>query len=83
MFELGDAAYEEHQRIIHLSQQKKSIKQFIFVGELFYKHYFESSEALFFTSTEKAKKWFQSQDLKGSTLLLKGSRGMRLETLLS
>ncbi|MBL4707390.1 MAG: UDP-N-acetylmuramoyl-tripeptide--D-alanyl-D-alanine ligase [Flavobacteriales bacterium] len=83
MFELGDAAHEEHKKIIQQSKEMRSIHLFIFVGVLFHEHYHESKNAQFFSTTDEAKKWFKSQELKGSTVLLKGSRGMRLEALLS
>lgn len=83
MFELGEAAYEEHQKIIQLSKKMETIDLFVFVGEIFYKQYDESKSVLFFATTNEAKKWFKEHDLKGSTLFLKGSRGMKLESLLS
>jgi len=79
MFELGEIAAVEHQKIVDLSESV-GVKQIYLIGENFYK-----------TSTKKALKFerfsdfitsLNSKDFNNSTLLIKGSRGMSLERLL-
>lgn len=82
MFEVGDAAFVEHKTIVELARSLSTIKQFVFVGALFLKHKESFPSALFFETTEECKTWFSQASFKESTLLLKGSRGMKLESLL-
>lgn len=80
MFELGNEAKEEHQRVIEHALNIKADRN-IFVGNAFY-----SSEhidrSIFFTNIEGAIEWLKANPVIGSTVLLKGSRGMKLELLL-
>lgn len=82
MFELGDLAAKEHQKIIDQAKDCNSIQLCVFVGNHFYEHHYMDEKAAFFKTTEEAKKWFGAKKLEGFTLLLKGSRGMKLETML-
>ncbi len=82
MFELGESAYLEHSAIIEQAKKNTSIHLNIFVGEHFAEHRFEDKKVKFFKTTEDLKKWFKSNSWVGFTLLLKGSRGMKIETLL-
>ena len=82
MFELGGAASEEHRKILNLLQAGTNIESAVLVGELFAQHSDAYQEFKFFTTTQEAKQWFSAQNWKEKTLLLKGSRGMKLESLL-
>jgi UDP-N-acetylmuramyl pentapeptide synthase len=43
----------------------------------------QPSSCLHFETTLLAKEWFTAQDVTGRALLIKGSRGMQMETLLA
>ena len=77
MFELGKDAVNEHQAIINLLEEKE-FKQVFLVGNLFHsiKHNYKS-----FKTTKEAKDFFEFQHIKGKTILIKASRGMKLESL--
>ncbi len=79
MFELGKDSEKEHQRIIELLKDK-DFKQIILVG----KDFFNSQKDEYFTAfktTEKAAAYLNEQKFTGNTILIKGSRGMKLEAL--
>ncbi len=78
MFELGDYSAEEHKKIIELITEKK-LDNTIFVGEDFFK--LNPPNYTTFKTTEECKDFFKSLNLKNTTILIKGSRGMKLETL--
>lgn len=79
MFELGKDSENEHQRIIDLLQNK-NFKQVILVGKDFFKIQ-KDKNYLTFNTNEEAATHLKNQNLKGNTILIKGSRGMQLETL--
>lgn len=78
MFEMGDESMREHTAMIDLVHQLK-FEHVIFVGKDFYtcKKY----EFHYFESTDDAKKYLQEIKTQHSHILVKGSRGMKLETL--
>jgi len=78
MFELGSSSAEEHQKVASLLIQK-GFRCVYLIGESFAKttHPFTN-----FITTQEAGEFFTGNPLKGKTILLKGSRGMHLETLL-
>jgi UDP-N-acetylmuramoyl-tripeptide--D-alanyl-D-alanine ligase len=80
MFELGKDAESEHQKIVDLLGDK-TFKQVILAGEDFFKTQKEQ-QYLSFKTTKEAAKYLQKQNLTGNTILIKGSRGMQLETLI-
>lgn len=80
MFELGDESKEEHQQIVILLL-KLNFKDVLLIGPKFS----EVSEKVSFKrflSTEEALEWITSNPFDGKFILVKGSRGMKLETLL-
>ena len=79
MFELGNASGEEHGKIVKLLKNK-GFKCVILVGKEFFK---VRNGFAAFETTEEALDYLKKNHLKGKTVLLKGSRGMHLETLLS
>lgn len=79
MFELGTESLKEHALIVELIQEL-SLSNTIFIGKDFFKH--QIPDYLFFETTEDLKTHFKSNLPKNYTILLKGSRGMKLESLL-
>lgn len=79
MFELGETAGEEHQKITDMVLEM-DLEGAYFIGEIFY-----STQTSFqkFNSVDEIVSFLRSNPLpKNSTLLIKGSRGMALERLL-
>ena len=77
MLELGKICLEEHQKIIDRLEEKNA-KNVIIVGDEFgrckhsYKH---------FDTVDLASKWITTRPIINSHVLLKGSRGIKLEQL--
>ncbi len=80
MFELGNDAEIEHQTIV-LEALQHNFSQIFFIGELFCK-ISQSAKAKFFANTLEALNYLKEQPLQNALVLLKGSRGMKLESLL-
>lgn len=78
MFEMGDEAYEEHKTIIEKAVMLK-FDRLIFVGKEFYKQ--KSDIAEFYETTEQANAAVST--ITDSFILLKASRGMAFEKLLT
>ncbi|QNA45152.1 UDP-N-acetylmuramoyl-tripeptide--D-alanyl-D-alanine ligase [Lacibacter sediminis] len=79
MAELGEASLAEHQYIIDLIQ-KFNWHKVVLVGGDFNKisHSFEN-----FKSSAEARDWFKNQQFTNTHLLIKGSRSMKMEEILS
>jgi UDP-N-acetylmuramoyl-tripeptide--D-alanyl-D-alanine ligase len=80
MFELGDSAPVEHERIAQLASSL-NFEQVVLVG----KHFSEVAQQLgciHFDKVEELKGWFTSQSWENKAILIKGSRGMALERVL-
>ncbi len=81
MLELGGIANEEH--ISALKQlERMNLHQVILCGSLFFQ-YKEDYPYLFFKSTNEAKVHIKNNRIEKALLLLKGSRGNKLEELVS
>ena len=80
MFELGKEAGKEHQLILDKAIAANSERK-IFIGEEFYKLK-GSKTAEFFRTVHEAQQALAENPILASTVLVKGSRGMKLETLL-
>jgi UDP-N-acetylmuramoyl-tripeptide--D-alanyl-D-alanine ligase len=80
MFELGDEASVEHKRIGDFADNP-SLSQVILIGKNFEQVALEKKWVHFNTALE-AKKYFNSLPFSNALLLIKGSRGMKLESLL-
>lgn len=78
MFELGAYAAVEHQKIVDLLKGQ-NVNVYL-VGELFFKTR-TPKDWLKFKSTDEIKIHFHSNPIQNNYVLLKGSRGMKLETL--
>jgi UDP-N-acetylmuramoyl-tripeptide--D-alanyl-D-alanine ligase len=79
MLELGAESLAEHSSIVSLVDSL-TFDTAIFVGPEFRKAVGEHHLA--FTDTSSAMEWLQNNLVQGYTILLKGSRGIRMETLL-
>ncbi|MBI1266346.1 MAG: UDP-N-acetylmuramoyl-tripeptide--D-alanyl-D-alanine ligase [Cryomorphaceae bacterium] len=78
MFELGDSSDREHQAIVELTE--KLGLNAIFVGSHF-RHPAQAAQKHWFADTETLKAHLTEEPLGGHQILIKGSRGMRLEQI--
>jgi UDP-N-acetylmuramoyl-tripeptide--D-alanyl-D-alanine ligase len=78
MFELGDESLQEHLAILS-KVLTLDVEEKVFVGENFYKC--KHAQAIFFKTTDDAVEYFKTKSIKDASILIKGSRGMRLESL--
>lgn len=78
MAELGTASLQEHKDIVDLIKQGQW-KAVVLVGGDFlnFKHPYIS-----FANARQAKEWLQQQHFENTHLLIKGSRSMKMETVL-
>jgi UDP-N-acetylmuramoyl-tripeptide--D-alanyl-D-alanine ligase len=80
MFEMGDEAAQEHKAILDTIKWN-SFSNVGLAGVDFYSfkdHY----PGHFFKSTIELKEWFSSQHFENTTFYLKGSRGMKMESII-
>lgn len=80
MLELGRHTITKHQEIIDLVK-KSQIHQIILCGKNFGKVK-KTTAMLHFETTEELKKWMKDHPIQKSYILMKGSRGMKLEKLI-
>lgn len=78
MFELGNFSAIEHHKVTGILKDQK-FKNVILVGEEFYK--VQSHEFQKFRSTGECRVYLEGRHLAGFTILVKGSRGMKMESL--
>lgn len=77
MFELGKYEDEEHQNLVNFCIQL-GLKQIILVGKAFAK---TSCNYIKFIETQEAADFIKQSNYIGYTFFLKGSRGMKMESL--
>lgn len=80
MFEIGITAAQEHQNIANYALEKEFNEVFL-IGENFNK--VEAHSAKKFKTYEDFKKYINTANLKEKYILIKGSRGMALERILT
>jgi UDP-N-acetylmuramoyl-tripeptide--D-alanyl-D-alanine ligase len=80
MFELGDDSLKEHENIIRQIREA-GFKNVLLIGRDF-KQLEQTGHFLYFESTEQAALYLRDNPIENAYILLKGSRGMQLETLL-
>jgi len=82
MFELGKESAQEHEDILKKALGIKT-DEYIFIGEEFYNvgAIHESPMIHFFRFTGEAYDFLKSHTVKNSVILIKGSRGMKMEQL--
>lgn len=81
MRELGADSQNEHQAMLRFVS-KLQIDTIVLVGEEFGRTDFSRYGALHFPDAAAAKAWFDAQVFEHTAILIKGSRGIRLETIL-
>ena len=79
MLELGDKSDEEHNKILNLLRSV-NIEKILLVGSVFQRI---SSKSGFktFKNVDRLIDFLRSEPVKGNTILVKGSRGIRLEKI--
>lgn len=77
MLELGPDSAKEHKAVVNLSK-RLGLEQAFWVGPCFAPFVPKSRS---FASAEQLAAWLDLHPLKGACVLLKGSRGMKMETL--
>ena len=82
MLEVGEREDEEHKAILKAIDQNRFEKIILF-GELYGKQSSAFSSFEFFTDFNRLKTYFDTLAIKGQNVLLKGSRGMGLERLIT
>ena len=80
MFELGEHSSAEHELVIKKANEIAA-DQRIFIGTAFYQHH-ASFTGTFFETTDAAFIALKSSPITNATVLVKGSRSMKLESLL-
>ncbi|WP_316802486.1 UDP-N-acetylmuramoyl-tripeptide--D-alanyl-D-alanine ligase [Pedobacter nototheniae] len=80
MFELGPESAKQHELIVKQAFEC-GLNTIIFIGKDFYA-YRDDAKGLFFKTPDEAAVYLQENPIKNNLVLLKGSRGMRLENLL-
>ena len=81
MFELGEESVAEHKSIVDGLLNENQI-ECCFVGVDFYTNKVHKSNFNFFKTFEDFSNFLKDKNLKNSTILIKGSRGMALERTL-
>ncbi len=81
MFELGNFSKKEHQTIAELTNDKTIDKSYL-VGEHFSQCIIDSEKILLFKDTKSLLLQLKDDSLENSLILIKGSRGMKLEEVL-
>jgi UDP-N-acetylmuramoyl-tripeptide--D-alanyl-D-alanine ligase len=82
MLEMGNYAFQEHQNIIKWISEKE-FHDVILIGKEFFAMKSEYPNYRFFIDSKEALAWLNNQPIKNCTILIKGSRGIKLEVLLN
>ncbi|MFT4859521.1 MAG: UDP-N-acetylmuramoyl-tripeptide--D-alanyl-D-alanine ligase [Algoriphagus sp.] len=80
MFELGDYAEAEHLRLGEIVSEYP-IDKVCFTGDLIVSALETASKALYFPDPFSLRNWLEDSQLEDYLILIKGSRGMKLEGL--
>ena len=80
MFELGNDAPQEHAAIVDLLLTNNDVVRAV-VGKHFYEAAKDASGILAVSEMEELKDWLAKHPPKGMFILIKGSRGMKLEQI--
>ena len=79
MFELGNNSHDEHKKIVELLSSK-NIDRCYFIGEDFFK--VKSTDDSFYFYKTKEEFYNSSDEIFESHVLIKGSRGMKMEEII-
>ncbi len=82
MLEMGTYSYKEHKNILNWIADRQ-FNIVILIGKEFFSLKEDYNEYLFFEDTDSAKDWLQEHPIKKHTVLVKGSRGIKLEKLIN
>lgn len=77
MLELGEDTIKEHELIVELLK-KNRFENYVLVGPVF--HAIEKEKS--FSSSDEAREYLKKLSPEGNTILVKGSRGIKLENVL-
>lgn len=80
MLELGSYSLEEHKHILDIALHS-NFHHVVTVGPQF--HHIRRDPVIACNNSDEARRWFLAQQFHGATILLKGSRGMKLEKIIS
>jgi UDP-N-acetylmuramoyl-tripeptide--D-alanyl-D-alanine ligase len=80
MFELGEHAEEEHRKLGEIVSEYP-IDKICFTGKLIASALEKAPKALYFPDPFSFRNWLKDSKLEDYLILIKGSRGMKLETL--
>jgi UDP-N-acetylmuramoyl-tripeptide--D-alanyl-D-alanine ligase len=80
MFELGDHAEAEHRKLGEIVSEYQ-IDKVCFTGNLMVSALATAPKALYFPDPFSFRNWLQDSQLEDYLILIKGSRGMKLEGL--
>ncbi|RNL50780.1 UDP-N-acetylmuramoyl-tripeptide--D-alanyl-D-alanine ligase [Pedobacter jejuensis] len=80
MFELGAESENQHE-LIAQQTENNDLDEAIFIGKYFYS-FKEKFKGTYFETPTEAAAYLKENPIKNSLVLLKGSRGMKLESLL-
>ena len=79
MFELGNNSLDEHKKIVELLSSK-NIDSCYFIGEDFFK--VKSTNESFYFYRTKEEFYNSDDEISESHILIKGSRGMKMEEII-
>jgi UDP-N-acetylmuramoyl-tripeptide--D-alanyl-D-alanine ligase len=79
MFELGEVEQEEHLKIIQLIEQLNFVDKIFLIGEIFFRCKIENPSFIQIKTTDDLLARLEKEKVVGKTILVKGSRGMKLE----
>jgi UDP-N-acetylmuramoyl-tripeptide--D-alanyl-D-alanine ligase len=82
MMELGEHSLAEHLALLQLIAEY-SFESVVLVGDDFLAHQNALPQFIYFKTTAEAKAWLAAQNPTHAQLLIKGSRSMQMETVLS
>ena len=82
MMELGEHSQAEHLALLQLIAGY-SFESVVLVGDDFLMHQHALPQFIYFKTTAEAKAWLVAQNPTHAQLLIKGSRSMQMETVLS
>jgi UDP-N-acetylmuramoyl-tripeptide--D-alanyl-D-alanine ligase len=81
MLELGSGSLDEHKAMLRFAARMKP-DQLVLVGPMFGQTDYQRYKALHFSDVTAAKSWFNQQNFQHACILIKGSRGIKLESIL-
>lgn len=82
MLELGEWSHEEHCRILQLAVQVDNAELLLVGGEFLSAAHTLGIDATCCTNSTEAAEWAAERKISDTTILLKGSRGIKLEKLI-